>query len=90
MLPAVAAGRPHCGLATQQQRPAVAGGVFEEAIAEAALLLGSGCKIVETMRGSGAAVDAAFWTGRLSHEVTFLKTYFMHRLLLHLLCEACQ
>ena len=46
-----------------------AGGVFEEAIAEAALLLGDGCKIVETVRGSGATVDAAFWAGRLSPEV---------------------
>ena len=46
-----------------------AGGVFEEAIAEAALLLGGGCKIVETVRGSGAAVDAAFWAGQLSREV---------------------
>ncbi|KAK9837070.1 hypothetical protein WJX81_000274 [Elliptochloris bilobata] len=45
------------------------GGVFEEAIAEAALLLGDGCKIVETVRGSGATVDAAFWAGRLSREV---------------------
>ena len=43
--------------------------MFEEAIAEAALLLGGGCKIVDTVRGSGAAVDAAFWAGRLSHEV---------------------
>jgi hypothetical protein len=45
-----------------------AGGVFEEAIAEAALLLGDGCKIVETVRGGGAVVDAAFWAGRLPPE----------------------
>lgn len=48
-----------------------AGGVFEEAIAEAALLLCGDCKIVETVRGSGAAVDAAFWAGRLSREVAY-------------------
>jgi len=42
--------------------------VFEEAIAEAALLLGDGCKIVETVRGGGAAIDAAFWAGRLPPE----------------------
>lgn len=60
--------------------------MFEEAIAEAALLLGGGCKIVDTVRGSGAAVDAAFWAGRLSREVTHPKTWSRNRLLL-LICS---
>lgn len=46
-----------------------AGGVFEEAMAQAALFLEPGCRIAQTVRSQSGVVDAAWVAGDLSSQV---------------------